>query len=255
MRWVWLAVVAMVGCGGADVAAVANAPAASTQRCPDWVNDTSDGVAWEQQGDEDEIRWFVGGVSGSDFVAFKGAGTIDAPIAKVANVLIETSRHHEWVPHFGGMRVVRIVSKTEKIIYRHVTTPFVISDRDFVVAARIEKERPSGHLVLGFSSVEDPDAPPIDDRVRGTLHESGYRMWPIDAGARTMMIFTIHVDPMGTVPAWIVNLFQDGYAKATIENIRGQAAKTDVVEHPEIKDEFRDFKPCLERSSPAGPGP
>ncbi|RLB63574.1 MAG: hypothetical protein DRI90_06565 [Deltaproteobacteria bacterium] len=244
-RCVWAAVLALgvAGCGGSHVAATIPAAVVGANRCPDWVNDPSDGVTWEANENDDEIQTFIGEVPDSAYVAFKGAGPIDAPIGKVANVLIDTPRHHEWVPHFGGMRIVRHISETEKVIYRHVTTPFIISDRDFVVKARMSKDAGSGHLLLDFSSVRDPDAPEREGKVRGVLHSSGYRMWPIDGGARTMVIFTIHVDPMGDVPAWIVNLFQAGYARTNLQNIRQQAVKHDVAEHPRVKEEFRDYQP------------
>ncbi len=245
----WLTAVVFIatsGCGGQPPAPKAPTPkpAVVASECRDWVRDTAGHVAWKQDGDDDEILTFKGTTPDSDFFAFKGAGPIDAPIGKVANVLIDTTRHREWVPHFGGMRVVRNVSKAEKVIYRHVITPIVISDRDFVVKARISKESRSGHLLVQFSSVEDENAPKVDGKVRGTLHTSGYRMWPLDDGARTMMIFTIHVDPMGDVPAWIVNLFQSNYARSNIQNIRRQAAKPDVQEHAEVRAQMADYAPA-----------
>ena len=229
----------LAACGSPQAATTPiKAPAALTEDCEPWVDDHSGSVLWEPDGDGDGVQTFKGTVPNSDFFAFKGAGIIEAPIAKVANVLIDTSRHHEWVPNFGGMRVVKQVSEREMIIYRHVTTPFIISDRDFVVKAQISQEKSSGHLLINFSSVENDDAPPLDGKVRGTLHTSGYRMWPVEGGANTMMIFTIHVDPMGAVPAWIVNLFQSNYARSNIKNIREQAAKPDVLEHPKVKEEY-----------------
>ena len=243
-RWLWAGLLAgALGCGGSTPTSTIASPAKLANGCPDWVHHAPDGVAWEPNTDEDEIETFTGEVAGSDLIAFKGAGPIDAPIGKVANILIDTPRHGEWVPNFGGMRVVRNISESEKVIYRHVLTPFIISDRDFVVRVRVHKEDASGHLLFDFSSVQDPAAPVEEDKVRGVLHTSGYRMWPIDGGARTMVIFTIHVDPKGDVPAWIVNLFQTGYARTNLQNIRRQAAKADVHEHPRIHKEYRDFKP------------
>lgn len=238
----------VTACGASDVAPPVQpiAPVASTaaaRTCPDWVRGSSDGVSWEPNGVDDGIESFVGEVPNSDFVAFKGAGPIDAPIGKVANVLIDTSKHYLWVPHFGGMRVVRNVSETEKIIYRHVTTPPIISDRDFVAKVGIRKHEISGHLMIEFTSVEDPDAPVVDGIVRGVLHKSGYEMWPLDGGERTMVIFTIHADPKGGVPAWIVNLFQTGYARKNLLNIARQATKPDAFEHPRVKEEYRDYRP------------
>jgi hypothetical protein len=176
-------------------------------------------------------------------VAFRGAGAIDAPIAKVASVLIDTSRYGEWVSHFGGVRIVRSISDTDKVIYRHVTTP-VIDDRDFVLEVHTYKDDDTGHLLFDLASIEDPDAPVNSDKVRGHISPpSGYRLWAMDGGKRTMLIFTIHVDPRGSVPAWIVNLFQDGYPLDTLRSIRAQAAKPDVEPDARVADAFRDYTP------------
>ncbi len=48
------------------------------------------------------------------------------------------------------------------------------------------------------------------------------------------MIVEIHADPKGSVPKWLVNLFQKGWPRNTIEGIRKQAAKADVKEHPVV---------------------
>ena len=218
--------------------------------CRDWVHDApGDDVVWTFDGADAGVETFIGKADSSEFFAFKGVGVVDAPLAKVANVLIDTSRHHEWVPHFGGMRVVRAVSEKEKIIYRHVLTPFIISDRDFVVHVKVNRDDRSDHLVINFRSVEDSDVPVSDDKVRGMLHSSGYRLWSIDSGKRTMVLFTVHVDPKGNVPAWIVNLFQSGYARNNLENIRAQAARGDVVAHPDVAALFKNSKASCE----AGP--
>jgi hypothetical protein len=238
-----LFVIAMAACGGTQIPAPVAPMAPPKTVCRDWLHDASGGVVWRPNQDRDGIRTLLGDVRGSDFIAFRGVGIIDAPIAKVATVLTDVTRHSEWVPHFGGMRIVRHISETEKVIYRHVTTPFIISDRDFVAKVVIQEDEAPGHMLVEFSSVLDPREPEYEDKVRGVLHQSGYRMWPIDGGARTMMVFTIHVDPKGNVPAWIVNRFQSGYARSNIQNIRRQAAKPDVEENPRVKAAFEGKKP------------
>ena len=232
----------LIGCGAA--APSISGPQFLDDGCRDWVHDASGGVTWDPNDDEEGIKTFTGSVEGSDFFAFRGAGIVDAPIAKVANVFLETDRHSEWVPNFGGMRVIRDASENEKIIYRHVLTPAVIDDRDFVVNVKFHEDEKSGHLLIEIESVTDKEVPPNEDKVRGIIHKgSGYRMWPVDGGKRTMVVFTIHVDPRGDVPAWIVNLFQDASPLNNIKNIRKQAAKPDVKEHVEVKKVFADFTP------------
>ncbi len=240
----------LTGCGSA--VPPITGPAWLNDGCRDWVHDASGGVTWTANDDVDGIKTFTGEVPGSAFVAFRGTGKVNAPIGRVANVLIDLTRHSEWVPNFGGMRLLRDITKEEKVIYRHVITPAVIDDRDFVVHVKTYKDEKSGHLVFAFESTKDDKAPVEDGKVRGVIHKrSGYRMWPVDGGKRTMVIFTFHVDPRGSVPAWIVNLFQDSYPLNNMRNIRDQATKSDVKPHPEVEEAFRDYKPkCSTKTTP-----
>ena len=86
-----------------------------------------------------------------------------------------------------------------------------------------------------MASVEDPLAPETD-KVRGTLKHGSYVLTPIESGRRTLLEVEIVADPNGNIPKWIVNLFQKGWPHETIESIRRQAAKADVVEYPQIEE-------------------
>ena len=76
---------------------------------------------------------------------------------------------------------------------------------------------------------------PETDCVRGQLDRSAYTMTSIDGGKRTHLIVEIHADPKGSVPKWLVNLFQKAWPRNTIEGIMRQVAKPDVHEHAGVK--------------------
>jgi hypothetical protein len=181
-------------------------------------------------------------------VAFKGVGDVDASVAKVAEVLLDTSRAREWVPDFGAVTILREVSPVERIEYIHVRTPVVIKDRDFVIYGKAEFDPNKQQLDFRFRSVEDAAAPPTG-KIRGDIRAGLYRMTAIDGGKRTRVTIMVHLDPMGTVPRWIVNLTQKNYPRATIENIRKQAAKADVFENAAVKSAMEKAAPVSAPSS------
>jgi len=47
-----------------------------------------------------------------------------------------------------------------------------------------------------------------------------------------------YVDPKGTVPRWIVNMFQKSFPRQTLKALRKQASRDDVGEHPAVKAAF-----------------
>ena len=98
-------------------------------------------ASWEAMGDRDGIKTFRQEIPGSPVLAFKGIGTIHAPIAKVASVLLDDKRTPEWVDSVKETRIVLTISKTEVIAYTYVKTPFVMKDREFVTRVRLDIDR------------------------------------------------------------------------------------------------------------------
>ncbi|MGZ3688603.1 MAG: hypothetical protein ACXWP5_09760, partial [Bdellovibrionota bacterium] len=72
---------------------------------------------------------------------------------------------------------------------------------------------------------------------RGWLTDTIYTFQKIDA-THTHVDVQVNADPRGEIPKWMVNLFQKKWPYNTLEGIRRQAAKTDVVEHQGVKSTF-----------------
>ena len=83
-----------------------------------------------------------------------------------------------------------------------------LSDRDFLYSARYRYYKKERLFVLNMQSIERGDVPEIDGVVRGRLVDSNYFIKKGDKEGTTHMRVEILADPMGSIPKWIVNLFQ-----------------------------------------------
>jgi hypothetical protein len=191
------------------------------------------GEEWERLGTKDGITSYRREVPGSPVVAIKGDGIVEASILRVASVILDTGRLQEWTDSLASARRIRIVSWMEFVEYDHIRTPFILKDRDFVVHTRVELEPARRQIVLQMRSVSDPAAP-VTSRVRGELLQSTYVLTGLDHGRRTRMVADVHADPKGSVPKWIVNHYQQGWAHDTIRRLRAQVARPDVSDDPEL---------------------
>ncbi len=202
---------------------------------PALADTTLSETGWEELGNEDGIQTWRKEVEGSPVVAFKGRAVIDAPIAKVANVLYDTSRKLEWVAKIKESKDIRYMTKIERVEYNHTGTPWPLKDRDFVFHGRAELDRAKQTMIFRIKSVEDAAAPEQQCCIRAQLHSSNYTLKGMDGGTKTELTVEIHADPMGKVPKWVVNLFQKGWPRTTLENIQKQVRKPDVKAHPELE--------------------
>ena len=169
---------------------------------------------------------------GSDLA---GKSVIDASILRVASVLVDSTRATEWIDSLVEGRILRQVSETETIHYDHVATPIVMKDRDFVTNVKLEFQPAQKKVALRIHSVDDPSAPRTS-YIRGELHDSSFVLTSIERGTKTRIVAEIHADPKGSVAKWIVNMFQKRWPRNTITRLRAQVAKTDIREHPRLKE-------------------
>ena len=181
-------------------------------------------------------------VPGSAVIALKGEGIVDAPVWKVASVLLDTKRAPEWVDSLKSSEVVRRLTPTSYVEYNHLGLPILIKDRDFVSEVQIEVSAADRSVTLVYKPTDDPGAPTTHN-VRGEILSGTFRAHAVDT-THTALVAEIHCDPRGALPAWVVNLFQKSWPRHTFEGIRKQVAKADVAMPDEFKDVLeptRDF--------------
>jgi hypothetical protein len=230
--------VASVAVEAAPPTATAAAPPAAPA-----VGDKRSGPAgrskdWVETGREDGVVSFKREVPGSDVIALRGEGVVDAPLMRVVSVLLDYARAPEWVDSLAEVRVVRMTGKLEFIEYDHVATPpVVMQDRDFVCHGKLWLDLHKQTFAMMIEPATDPSVPVNDDYVRGELRGFWW-LQAIDGGKKTSVITEMHGDPKGGVPKWLVNLFQNNWARSTLQSLRAQVAKKDIQIMPQVRAAF-----------------
>ena len=200
--------------------------------------------AWELTGEKNGIKTFRREMPGSPIVAFRGEGTIDAPLEKVVSVLLNSARATEWVDSLESCKILRHQGPHSHVEYHHIGTPFVMKDREFVSKVTTEIDPKSKTFRLRYQPTEDALAPKTD-YVRGELTDSSYTLQSIDGGTRTRAEIEIFADPKGLVAKWIVNFFQSSWPQNTLEAMRKESARADIGPLPEFKTLFEELRAVL----------
>jgi hypothetical protein len=191
------------------------------------AQDTAADAAWVQLGEEDGITVYRKKVPGDPVFAYKGVGTLDAPLGKIITISRDTPRHTEWVNRLEVAKVIRELTPYDRIIYMKVDSPWPVSDRDFVVESKFTVDRQKRTASFDMHSVTDPLAPPDDCCVRAEVHSNHVDLR--DAGnGRTWISAEAHVDPRGSLPSWLVNFVQRTFPRKSVEGLLKQATKPDI---------------------------
>lgn len=190
-----------------------------------------DAQDWQLVGEDDGVRVFRKEVPGTELFAFRGETVMDASMSMIASILMDTSRKHEWVARLGEARNVEIVSDFERIEYNHTHSGFfLVKDRDFVFRAVGTLNRKQREFKVVLTSIEDSRVPETR-HVRGQIQRGVYTIKDL-GNSKSQVSVEIHLDPKGSVPRWLVNLIQKSWPKRTLDGIRRQAQKTDIVRIP-----------------------
>jgi hypothetical protein len=182
---------------------------------------------WKKCSNSNGLNLYWSKVEGSPIIAFRGEGIVDAPIEKVASIIIDTTRGTEWIDSLLESRVVRDISPTEFVEYDHVGTPFIMANRDFVSHVSVEADPKTKRMVVSYKPTEDSLAPILKKYVRGVM-TCEFKMVPMTMADETYVETEIHCDPKGSVAKWLVNFFQQGWPQTTFESLRKQAKKPDI---------------------------
>ena len=175
---------------------------------------------WNLAKEVDGIKIFEAVVKGADVVAFRGETTLHFPIERVVSSLADMERKEEWMHDLKEVRTLEILNPRVRIEYYHSGTPWPLSDRDFIYRAEFKYFPKAETFVLNLQNAEHKSMPKREGVVRGKIIESNYFISKTDKPGVTKMAVEILVDPMGSVPKWLVNIFQKDWPRNTLTSLK-----------------------------------
>ncbi len=189
----------------------------------DWesVDNTSDG-----------IQVFKREAGDSGLVAFRGVGYVEAPLALVATVILDTSRRPEWIDGLADSKIIRWESKDNFVEYDHIGLPFFVKDRDFVTKIKINFDPFRKELIFHYRASNDPSAPRTH-YIRGDLIEATFILHSAD-DKKTRVDAEFLCDPKGLIPKWLVNFFLSDWPKTTFRSLRKEVLKSGIAIDPRL---------------------
>lgn len=138
----------------------------------------------------------------------RAEGVIDAPPEKVWRVLREYEQYGKRMPYVHEARIIHEENGGKvAYVYTLLALPFV-QRRDYVLRLVDESEWSEGRGFLKISwSIDNSRAPQKQrDVVRMELNDGSWMLEPLEDGRSTRVVYSLHCDPGGALPKWIVNM-------------------------------------------------
>jgi hypothetical protein len=179
---------------------------------------------WELKDEEDGIKVYTRTVANSDIKAVKVECDIEATLSQLAAVILDIPATDEWVYATKVCRTEKVISPSEYIYYSEIAVPWPVSNRDFIVRVKVDHDPVTNTMTVSGENLpaylkEEPGVV----RVMHTVST-----WTVVPKGKNLNIeFVLHVDPGGSIPAWLINLFATQGPKETFLNLRSQVKKAE----------------------------
>ncbi|MBM3422461.1 MAG: cyclase [Chlorobi bacterium] len=179
----------------------------------------------------DWLKIFTCPVPTSDFLSFVGVAEIDAPQHAVLSLLYDIDVATEWVWKTREMRLLKELSGDNdgRIVYQLVSAPWPLSDREIITRSQGYINPETSEVFIKLESVPD-FLPPNDKYVRVPQVEGAWNILPLTENT-CRVVFRLHIEPGGEIPAWLANIAVIDTPYHTMNNMR-QMVKKEKYQKP-----------------------
>ena len=178
---------------------------------------------WKLSTETDGMKVYTAGVTNSKLKAVKVECDFNVPLSQLTAVLLDIKASPDWVYATKSCTLIKQVSPTELYYYSEVNIPWPAQNRDFVA-----------HLMLtqnADTKVVTIDGPVVTGMVplkKGIVRiEHSVGKWVISplGDNRVHVVYTLQVDPGGSIPSWLVNMFATDGPVQIFKKLRLQLQK------------------------------
>lgn len=162
---------------------------------------------WKLDKDKNGIKVYLSNVAGTNYKAVRVVCTFPGTYFKLFSLLSNASRNVEWVYNSKTSYLLRQNNPLEFWYYSETQFPWPFSNRDVVIHIRMQTDSmPKFFTCIGTG---DPGFIPVKSGKVRIPHY--YAFWKVTMPtAQTVHIdYILEVDPGGSVPSWISNVFVD----------------------------------------------
>lgn len=180
---------------------------------------------WKLSKEKENIKIYTSSVPNSNVKAIKVECEFKAKASEFVSLLLDVENSADWVYHTKSAKLIKRVSPAELYYYSEVSVPWPVQNRDFVAHLTV-----SQHPVTKLVTVDGPAVSGFVPEKKGVVriaHSIGkWSILPV-SGDRIKVEYMLHVDPGGSLPTWLVNLFATDGPLHIFKELKVQLQKPD----------------------------
>ncbi|HMC85567.1 MAG TPA: START domain-containing protein [Chitinophagaceae bacterium] len=177
---------------------------------------------WILKRDKEGIKISTRRSDRSRFNDIKVEMDLPGNIGQLTAILVDVNKYSQWSYSTKKSVLIKKITPNKLIYYSEISAPWPVTNRDLYAIMEINTDSVL-HLLKVVSVGDKNYQPPISDLVRIPYSKG---VWNITTVSNKVihLNYVLEVDPGGSVPAWILNLFSTKAPLETFKNLRDKMA-------------------------------
>jgi hypothetical protein len=172
---------------------------------------------WKLSKDKDGIKVYTADVPNSSFKAIQVDCSMPGTYAKLVSVLTNVPSFSDWVYNTKMSKLLKKNTTYDFLYYTETHLPWPLSNRDAIIHFHIQTDSLPRFLYITGTG-ESGIVPDFYSKVRVKHYQASWKVTMPDAN--TLHInYIMELDPGGSIPAWLSNMFVDKGPYGTFSNL------------------------------------
>jgi hypothetical protein len=182
---------------------------------------------WKLKTDKDEVQVYIKAEENSSYKSVKTVTTMRTTLSAVSAILLDVLKTPDWVYGTKQCSLLKKESPTSLYYYAEMGMPWPVSNRDFVIRISLS-QNPQTKVVTVIATNLPTYIPEKDGIVRIQRSSGRWTISPVGNGM-VRVEYILQIDPGGSLPASIVNMFSYNGPFQSFKNLRVQVNKPEYA--------------------------
>lgn len=182
---------------------------------------------WTLKRTNDGINIYTKTVSASGLKGIKVKCSLPAKLSQMVALIMDVDAGEEWVYGTKSSTLLKKVSPSELYYYSEVDIPWPLSNRDFIAHLMVSQDPRT--KVVTIKGPTEANYLPVKKNIVRVNHSNGKWILTPTKNNVIQIEYTLEVDPGGTIPVWLVNLFATSGPTETFKKMKAQIQKAQYV--------------------------
>ena len=183
---------------------------------------------WKLSAEKDGIKIYTRPVANSNIRAVRVDCSLPVRQAQLVYVILDIDHCHDWLYHNKLCKLVKRVSPFDLYYYAEVNAPWPAQNRDYITHLMVSQNAKT--KIVTIDAFSAPDMLPVKPNIVRVTHSvDKWTIYPYENNA-IKVSYELEVDPSGSVPVWLVNLFATQGPMETFQRLKIQLQKKEYKE-------------------------